>query len=391
MNGSDTIVGNVRLRGALVDIVIRDGRIADVVGDGQADRTGVTTVLDGQGGVVIPPLVDSHAHLDKTLWGLPWRPNTAAPGLHALIANEHAGRRELPPVADRAAALLATYIDYGVLHIRTHVDVDPEVGLSSVHGIRESADRFAGVVDVEIVAFPQSGMLVNPPTLDLLEQAVGEGVGVVGGLDPSAYDRDARGALDALFDLADRHGCGLDIHLHSRGELGAFEVDEVIARTRSLGLHGRVNLSHAFCLSTVGELRAGQLIEQLGELQISVTTVAPGGVAPLPLRLMSDSGVNVGLGQDGIRDLWSPFGTGDLLERCTMLAWLNGFRKDEDLQLALGTATTNGAAIMGLTDYGIDVGRPASFLVVAAETEAEAVVAHPPRTLVLRDGRSIKP
>ena len=111
----------------------------------------------------------------------------------------------------------------------------------------------------------------------------------------------------------------------------------------------------------------------------------------LPLRLMSELGVAVGLGEDGVRDLWSPFGTGDLLERVTMLAWQAGFRRDDDLALALATATTGAARILGLDRYGVAVGAPASLVVVAAETAAEAVVAHPPRTIVVCKGHVVTP
>ena len=101
---------------------------------------------------------------------------------------------------------------------------------------------------------------------------------------------------------------------------------------------------------------------------------------------LRDVGVVVGLGQDGIRDLWSPYGSGDMLERSMLLAWRSGFRRDEDLGLALDAATGGGAQVLGLDHYGLDVGCQADLVLVPVPTVAEAVVAHPPRSLVVKRG-----
>ena len=121
---------------------------------------------------MLPGLVDGHAHVDKTLWGLPWRPHSAGARLAALIENERIGRRELPPVSERAAALFETYSAHGTTLIRTHVDVDLDNGVTAVEGVLEAAARFRDRLDVEVVAFPQSGMLIAPGTADLLDAAV---------------------------------------------------------------------------------------------------------------------------------------------------------------------------------------------------------------------------
>jgi cytosine/creatinine deaminase len=374
----------------MVDLIIRSGLIEAIV-DAGTPVDSQTQSIDAGGGLLVPPLVDSHSHLDKTLWGLPWRAHTGAPGVATMVANEHTNRRGLPPVATRAASLLDAYASHGVFHVRSHVDVDPEIGLDSIHGVMEAAERFAGIVDVQIVAFPQSGMLIAPPTLDLMSSAVASGVRVLGGLDPASWDRDPKAYLDSLFNLADRHQCAIDIHLHSRGELGAFEIEEVVTRTAALGMAGHVNISHGFCLSTVSDDRAARLAEALGAQRMTVTTVAAGGVPALPLKRLREAGVVVGLGQDGVRDLWSPFGNGDLLERAMMLAWQAGYRRDEDLQLALEAATVAGAHILGLDDFGVRIGGEANFVVLPVTTEAEAIVSHPPRTLLIRGGRTISP
>jgi cytosine deaminase len=373
------------------DLLVVDGRIARV--EERLEAPEGAAVVDGRGHLAVPGLVDAHAHLDKTLWGLPWRPHTAAAGLAELIANEHRGRAELAAsgitVAQRAASLLEAYVAAGTSHIRSHVDVDTVAGLDSLHGVMEARDAFADRVQVELVAFPQSGLLVRPGTAELLEAAVRAGADLVGGLDPAGFDRRPVEHLDAVFAIAGRHGCGLDIHLHEGGELGAFTIDLIIERTRALGLAGMVTISHAFALVEVAGPRLAGLVEGLAAQRVSLTTVAPGNRPPLPLAPLRAAGVAVGLGCDGIRDLWSPWGDGDLLGRAALLAWRAGARRDQELAAALELATAGGAAVLRLDGYGLDPGCWADLTLVPAATVAEAVVAHPPRSLVVRRGRVV--
>jgi cytosine/adenosine deaminase-related metal-dependent hydrolase len=391
VTGPLLLTGVRPLGGPARDLLVAGGRIAQV-GEGLAAPEGAA-VVDGQGQLALPGLVDAHAHLDKTLWGLPWRPHTAGEGLAALIDNEHRGRAELRrrgvTVAQRAAGLLDTYVAAGTSHIRSHVDVDTVAGLDSLEGVMEARDAFADRVTIELVAFPQSGLLVRPGTAELLEAAVRAGADLVGGLDPAGFDQRPVEHLDTIFATAGRHGCGLDIHLHDGGELGAFTIDLILERTRALGLAGRVTISHAFALAEVPEPRRQRLVEGLADQRVSLATVAPGNRPPLPLASLHAAGVAVGLGCDGIRDLWSPWGDGDMLGRAALLAWRAGARRDQDLAGALELATAGGARVLGLDGHGLEPGCWADLTLVPAATVGEAVVAHPPRSLVLKRGRVV--
>ena len=391
MSGALLLTGVRPLGGPARDLLVADGKITRV-GERLEAPEGAT-VVDGRGQLAVPGLVDAHAHLDKTLWGLPWRPHTAGDGLAALIDNEHRGRAELRrqgvTVAQRAASLLAAYVAAGTSHIRSHVDVDSVAGLDSLHGVMDARDTFADRVDVELVAFPQSGLLVRPGTAELLEAAVRAGADLVGGLDPAGFDQRPVEHLDAVFAIADRNGCGVDIHLHDGGELGAFTIDLIVERTRALGLSGKVTISHAFALAEVPEPRLGRLVEGLADQRVSLTTVAPGNRPPLPLSRLRAAGVTVGLGCDGVRDLWSPWGDGDPLGRAALLAWRAGARRDQDLAVALEVATVGGAGVLGLDGHGLEPGCWADLALVPASTVGEAVVVHPPRSLVLKRGRVV--
>ena len=368
------------------DIVIVDGRIQSI-GSGPASWSG--EVLDGAGLLALPGLVDGHAHLDKTLWGLPWRPHSATPGLPGLIANERSSRKELPPVVERAGILLDAYIDQGTTLIRSHVDVDPDNGLSAVEGVLEAAADREAAIDVQVVAFPQSGMVVEPGTAALMESAISAGAHLVGGLDPAGFDGDPVRHLDEIFGIAERQQCGVDLHLHDRGTLGRWELGLVIERTRALGMAGQVTVSHAFCLCD-DDPSIPALIEQLGEAGIGLATVAPGSVGPLPLDLLAQHGVPVCLGQDGIRDLWSPWGDADMLSRAGQLAWRSGYRHDADIKRCVDMATSDGAAAIGVADHGLKPGARGDVVLVDAAGAAEAAVACPPRSVVIKSGVVMK-
>ncbi len=365
------------------DIVIRAGRIVSIGNAAPADWDGA--VVEGHGHLALPGFVDGHAHLDKTSWGLPWRPHSATTGLAGLIANERSARRTLPPVATRVAALLAEYRANGTTVIRTHVDVDVDAGLTSLEGLLEAAEQFADRIDIQIVAFPQSGLLVAPGTADLLDAAISAGASVVGGIDPAGFDGDAVAHLGCIFGIADRHGCGVDVHLHDRGSLGRWELSLVIERTRALGLQGKVTVSHAFCLCD-GDPMVAPLIAQLGEQRIGLATVAPGDVDPLPLDLIDEQGVSVCLGQDGVRDLWSPWGDADMLARAGLMAWRAGYRRDSDIARCVDIATSRGVAAIGVADHVLEPGGSGDVVLVDAANAAEAAVTHPARSLVVRRG-----
>lgn len=371
-----------------VDLAISGGRIMAIGPDlpGNAGE-----VIDARGCLVMPGLVDAHAHIDKTLWGTPWHSHQAGPTLIDKIENERRVLKELGLSAEiQSARLVRHMIARGTTHVRTHVDIGPDIGLAHFHGIMAMRAAHADWIDIEVVAFPQTGVMIKPGTLDLLERAVVEGAEVVGGLDPIGVDRDPKGQLDGIFGIADRRGCDIDIHLHDRGDLGAVTIDMVVERSRALGMKGKVALSHAFCLGQVEPARLDGLIDDLIDQDIAIMTHAPSGPTQFPpIRLLHDRGVRLFSGSDGVRDTWGPLNTGDMLERAFLLAYRSGFRDDPSIEVALRMATHGGAQVMGAKDYGVAVGDIADLVLVGAETAAEAVATHPVRRLVLKRGKIV--
>lgn len=384
----DLLIRNVRpMAGAALDVLIRDGHIAQL--GAELSAPGVESV-DGGGAILLPGLVEAHTHLDKSLLGLPWYCNEVGPRLIDKIDNERENKKRLgidPQRQSERQAILS--VAKGSTHIRSHVDVDTTHELAGIDGVATTREKLAGLVDIEIVAFPQSGMLIRPGTLELMEAAMARGADVVGGLDPCAIDRDPKGHLDALFKLAQRHAKPLDIHLHEPAELGAFSMELIIERTRALGMQGQVTISHAFCLGMPNRDYVAELIDALAEAQVHIMTTGPAARMAPPVKQLRAAGVVVCSGSDGIRDTWGPYGNADMLERAMMIGLANNLRRDDELELALEICTHGGAQVMALQDYGLDVGDRADLLLVSGETLAEAVVSRDPRQLVVKGGQIV--
>lgn len=384
----DLLIRNVRpAGGAITDIFIRQGRI-EAIGDTPSSPH--ATIFDAAGRLAIPGLIEAHTHLDKSFWGMAWQRHAAGPKLMDKIETERRNRRDLQLDPNRQSERLALQmVKMGTTFIRSHVDVDTEVGLTGIEAVLALRERLKDIVGIEIVAFPQSGLLIRPGTMDLLDQAMALGAEVVGGLDPCAIDRDPKGHLDAIFGLAQKYGRPIDIHLHERGEMGAFSMDLIIERTRALGMQGKVTISHAFCLGMPDADTVRQLIEELAEARIALATTAPPS-SPVPsVMACTQAGIVVAAGSDGVRDSWSPYGTGDMLERAMLVGLRNNFRRDEDVELALDVCTHGGAKIVGLPDYGLSPGCIADLVILPGETLTHAVVTRPADRTVIKLGKIV--
>ncbi|MCX7230139.1 MAG: amidohydrolase family protein [Burkholderiales bacterium] len=330
---ADLLIRNARpLGGPATDLLIRAGRIVERAPGLSAPGV---PVEDAAGKLALPGFVEAHTHLDKTLLGMGWHPHGAGPRIIDKIDHERA---------------------------------------------------LKGPLDIDRVAFPQSGLLRRPGTLELMDRALAMGVEVVGGLDPCAIDRDPKAHLDAVFALSQKHGRPIDIHLHEPGEMGAFSLELIFERIRALGLHGQVTVSHAFCLGAPDRDLVDPLIAQLAELDVAIMTTGPAARPAPPVARLLAAGIRVCSGSDGIRDTWSPYGNGDMLERAMFVGLRNNFRRDEDVALAFHTCTRGGADVMRIDGYGLEPGCAADLLIVPGETVTDAVVSRPMDRVVVKRG-----
>lgn len=381
-----TRVRGVRpLGGAVRDLVIERGRfVREDAGDAEREA------IDGEGLLALPAPVDAHIHPDKTTWGGPWLSREPADSLAGLIAYDASVRTGMRPVAERAGALFDHAIAHGTRALRAHVDVAPRYGLDNVHGVREAARARAHLLDVQIVAFPQLGVVTVPGTGALLEQALDEGADLLGGLDPVGVDGDRDGQLDLLFAIAARRGVDLDIHLHDAGAAGLAQIEEIARRaTDADGWTGRVTISHAFALADLDDGDLARTAALLARAGIAVTTCALGADPVVPHAALGRARALVAVGSDGVCDPWSPFGNAEMLDRAHLLAYRTDARTDAELAACYRLVCDGGADLLGLDRVAFRDGDPADFILVDAPSVAEAVVRRPRPRLVVRGGRVI--
>lgn len=392
---SSLLLKNVRpWGGTATNVLLKDGAIAD-----PASAAPAAQEVDGRGRLLLPSFSDVHVHLDSTRIGLPFRPHTGAPGVWPMVMNDRKNWRDAEKSAEERAILtLGKMIERGVTRVRSYAQIDVDCGLERFHAVQAAAEAHKDRCEVQIIAFPQAGLLREQGTVPLIEQALGEGAQWMGGIDPCTLDRDPKGHLDVLFSLAEEFQVPIDMHLHEPGHLGVFSTDLILERVRALGMQGQLTMSHSYDLGSINETTTHRLVEEFADLDVGMATIAPAQQRGLPLRDLATAGVRVGLGEDGQRDYWSPYGNADMLDRAWQLAFTHQFRADELIEHCAAIATVGGASIMSaqaprLTSVsdrpGLAIGDVADLVLLAGDSVTAAVMDRLDDRTVIHAGRVV--
>jgi cytosine/creatinine deaminase len=386
----DTLFTNASFTdGSINNIAVSNGRIAAVSPAGTRIAAGAAT-HDLSGALVVPGFVEGHIHLDTSFYGDAWKPHkpyTNGFNVHERVAFQAQNFAEAAPVEVRARNQLELCIGHGSTQMRSHVTVDGTIGLKSLEKILAVRESYRDIIDIQLVAFPQSGILQSSGTPELLDEAVAMGADLVGGIDPASFDRDVERHLDVVFGIAEKRSVGVDIHLHDNGTLGVFEIEQIAARSRALGMTGHVAISHAYALGDVPTDVVKRVGGILAESGVAIMTNAPGRRPFPPVALLREAGVTIFGGSDNIRDSWWPYGDGDMLGRANMIGYRSGFNTDEELRIAFDVVTAAGAKALRLEGYGLEVGDKADFVTLNAQHVPEAVVAIPRERSVYKNGK----
>ncbi|MDF2718759.1 MAG: deaminase [Paenibacillus sp.] len=345
---------------------------------------------DAKQRLLLPSFREAHIHLDKTYYGGTWKAVRPAASIYERIEEERSLLPKLLPEAKhRAERLLELVLGFGSTHVRTHCNIEPVSGLKNLEATMQALDTYSGKLSHEIVAFPQHGLL-RSHSVDLVREAMHSGATLVGGLDPATVDEDMEKSLQTIIDIAGDANAGIDIHLHDRGEPGKRALLRLADLTEEAGLHGKVTVSHAFWFAGAPKEEAEEMAGRFAELGIAVASTVPIGRTMMPIPMIHDKGVRVGLGTDSVTDHWSPFGTGDNLEKAGRLAELYGYSNEWSLSRSLGFLTG------GITPLNSDgkqvwpaVGDEASVVLIRAGCSAEAIARRAPRQAVLYKGRLV--
>jgi cytosine deaminase len=351
---------------------IEDGKITEITHSAPPANE---NQLDANKHLLLPSLRDMHIHIDKTYYGGPWKACTPITnGIFTRLEEEKELLPKLLPTAqERAEKMIELYLQHGHTHIRTHCNVDPVIGIKNLEATVNALKKYEDVLTYEIVAFPQHGLL-RSNSVGLIRDAMKNGATLVGGVDPATVDRNIEKSLYTIFDIAVENNKGVDIHLHDPNSLGAFTFERMAYYTKEAGLKGRATISHGIALGDLQGESLTELAAILKDQEIDVTTTVPVNRATIPIPTLDKLGMAVAVGHDSITDHWSPFGTGNTIQKLGILA--ERFRLSDEYSLA-STLKYGTGGVTPLNEKGErvwpKVGDEATMMLVNASCSAEAI------------------
>ena len=371
-----------------VSLCIEDGIIKEIAEDVPENAE---EVIDAKGYLAVPSLVDNHIHLDKGHYGGKWKAVVPMNNVAERIVEEQGFLKDfLLETPKKAQALIDLITSNGATFLRVHVNVDPTIELDNLNIIKEVLENNKHKLDYEIVVFPQHGTLTTEYKGLLTKALKDDKVTVIGALDPATIDYDIEKSLKTTFDLAKKYNKEIDIHLHDRGTLGIYEINRIIDYIVSSNLQGKVQISHGLALGDISNNELDTIAKRLKEAKITINTTAPIDTKALSIPILQSHGISVNVVNDNINDHWSPFGTGDLIQRVSRAAEIFSMCDEVSLSEALGLVTN------GITPLDKDgkqvwpkVGDKANILFVKAESSAHLVARVCPERVILFKGRFV--
>jgi cytosine deaminase len=380
----DTILRNVRVADGpdspLVDIGIKNGHIASI----QAGLNADAQVYDLGGALVTPGFVETHIHLDKSC--ILDRLSSQRGGLNEAIGEVARLKQEFTAedVYERAKRTLEKCVVNGTTHIRTHLEVDPVIGLRSLEGILPLVKEFKWAMDIEICIFPQEGLLNNQGTDELIVEGLRRGGSVVGAAPYT--DSDPKGQIDRVFAIAREFDIDIDMHLDFGPDAESLDMDYVCDLTERCGYGGRVAIGHVTKLSALPEEQLREKARRLASAGVAATALPATdlylmgrhqehsvmrGVAPV--HKMLQERVNCSLSTNNVLNPFTPFGDCSLVRMANLYANICQVGDQSGLADCYDMVTTRPARLMRLPDYGIEVGQTADLVALECESRAAAV------------------
>lgn len=359
-------------------------------------------VIDGKGNVLLPPFVDSHVHLDATLTaGQPeWNESgTLFDGIRIWSERKQDLTKE--DVKKRARKTIENMVGHGIQHVRSHVDVtDPQ--LIAAQSLLELREELKDQIDLQLVAFPQEGILSYPHGRELMEQAVKEGLDVVGGIPHFEFTTEyGWQSVHFLMALADKYDRLVDVHCDEIDDPASRNLEVLATEAYERGMKDRVTASHTTAMGSYNNAYTYKLFRLLKMSDINfvsnplVNVHLGGRFDTYPKRRgvtrikeLTKAGINVSFGEDDVQDPWNPLGNGNMLDVVTMGVYIAHLMGYHQLQDAFNYVTYNGAKTMHISDqYGIEVGKPANCILLNAKDFYNALNKHVEVLYNIRHGK----
>ena len=386
----------------LVDIGISGGKISKI-----DKNLSAANVIDVNGDVVVPSFIESHIHLDKALLERV-KPNLEGTLAGAIkITGELKKGFQYDEVLARSRAVLEMLIAHGTTYVRAHPDTDPLGGLTGFKVMLQLKKEYANAVDMQVVAFPQEGIIKLPGAFEILEEAMKLGADVVGGCpyNENSYE-DTKKHVDLVFGLAKKYNKDLDFHADfgdNPDDLRYRSIDYIIEKTIKEGYQGRVTVGHMTSLSSIDPALLKDTIARMAKAGINivplpatdmylsgrgdVNKVRRGVINPKPFV---EGGVNVAFSSNNIRNAFTPFGRGDLLMIGSLFEHAAQLGSISDQKLLLRMITENAAKILRISDkYGLAVGKQADLVVLGTKAVSDVFLDVPVRKYVIKRGKVV--
>jgi cytosine/creatinine deaminase len=399
--GPDMLIRNATLADGRcgIDVLVQGGLFA-AIGTNLPLPEGAE-LIEAQGLLLSPPFVDAHFHMDATLsYGLP-RVNESGTLLEGIaLWGELKPQLTQQALVERAMQYCDWAVAKGLLAIRSHVDVCDD-RLLAVEALLHVKERVAPYLDLQLVAFPQDGVLRSPTALANLKRALDRGVDVVGGI--PHFERtmaDGAESVKLLCELAAERGLRVDMHCDESDDPMSRHVETLAFHTQRLGLQGRVTGSHLTSMHSMDNYYVSKLLPLMREAGLHaianplINITLQGRHDTYPKRRgmtrvpeMLAAGINVGFGHDCVMDPWYALGSADMLEVAQMGLHVAQMTSQAQMRACFDAVTVNNAKILGLAGYGIEVGHPADFVLLQARDAVEAIRLRAQRLLVVRRGR----
>ena len=400
----DLIIRDAQLRhteGAR-DIGVSDGQIVQIAP--RISQKGQQEI-EAQGRLTTPTFIDPHLHLDKALISEVVRPNLSGTLDEAIeIIWEKKKAYTVEDIVKRASEVLRWSLGHGTTIFRTNVDVDTIGGVIPLEALLEVKKQFAHLCQIQIVAFPQEGILKDPGAEKLLRQAMKRGADVIGGMPfNERTEADSQRHIDICFQIAKESGADIDMHVDETDDPSARTLELLAAKTIQEGYQGRVTAVHTCALAAYDDVHAAKVIALVKEAGLNMITnpatnlmlqgrsdKGPKRRGITRVRELLTAGVNVCYGQDCVKDTFYPtFGQADMLEVGLITAHAAHMSLPQDIETLFDMPTFNAARILRLEDYGLEVGKTANLNIIDAPTVQEAFRTQADRRYVIREGRVI--
>lgn len=400
----DLIIKNAKLREEkeLFDIGISNGKIQLIK---RRISRSAKTEIDANGCLLTPTFVEPHIHLDKCLISEKARKNVSGTLGEAIeIIWEIKRKYTITDILQRASKVIESAISYGVTIIRTHVDVDPIGKLKPLEGLLQVKEKYKGIIDLQIVAFPQEGILQSPGTEELMEESIKLGADVIGGMPHNEMtEEDSKKHIDICFNLAMKYDKDIDMHVDETDDPYSRTLQYLAYKTIKENYQGRVTAAHVCALAAYNDYYAAKVIELVKKAKMNIITnpatnlMLEGRLDKEPRRRgitrvkeLIKNGVNVCYGQDCVMDTFYPvFGRCNPLEVGLITAHAAQFTLPEEIEILFDMPTENAAKVLRLKDYDIRVKNSASFNILNARTISEAFRSQSEVLYVIKNGKVI--